>query len=113
MVDNEKALDEGLNSSSLNKKKDTLWPDRFPDSDELALRTHRAISWIDRAEQETADHDAAFIFYWIAFNAAYAQDIQGIDELGERDRLRQYFNHLLILDPEGRIFDAVWDMFSD
>ena len=96
MTEGRQVIGLGLTAQSLTEKKDTLWPDRFSDSNELALRTHRAISWIDRAEQETADYDAAFIFYWIAFNAAYAQDIQGFDELGERGRLRQYFNQLLI-----------------
>ena len=40
----------------------------------LGLRVHRALSWVERAERESDDPDAAFIFYWIAFNAAYAQD---------------------------------------
>ncbi|RLA40362.1 MAG: hypothetical protein DRR42_25985, partial [Gammaproteobacteria bacterium] len=44
--------------------------DNFPES--LSLRVHRALSWLNRAEQETKDHDARFIFLWVAFNAAYA-----------------------------------------
>ena len=35
---------------------------------------HRAISWIGRAEACGADDDARFIFLWIAFNAAYADE---------------------------------------
>ena len=54
----------------------TLYNPRFPDE---LLRIHRAIRWVERAEKEaekeTADPDAAFIFYWIAFNAAYARDM--------------------------------------
>lgn len=45
----------------------------------LALRIHRALSWLYRAEQ-AEDADGKFIFLWIAFNAAYAQEF---DE-GER-----------------------------
>ena len=47
--------------------------DNFPQA--LALRTHRALSWLQRAEQEVEDGDARFIFLWIAFNAAYANEI--------------------------------------
>lgn len=35
----------------------------------LRLRVHRALSWLDRAEQAD-DLDGRFIFLWIAFNAA-------------------------------------------
>ena len=37
----------------------------------LTLRVHRAMSWLNRAEQ-AEDVDGKFIFLWIAFNAAYA-----------------------------------------
>ena len=49
--------------------------DSLPDA--LQLRIHRALSWIGRAEREADDDDAAFIFYWIAFNAVYAEDKSG------------------------------------
>ena len=40
----------------------------------------RALSWLDRAENSTDDPDGAFIFYWIAFNAAYATyDAEAMD----------------------------------
>lgn len=45
----------------------------------LRVRIHRAISWLARAEQETQDPDAAFIFHWIALNAAYAHEF-GFEE---------------------------------
>ncbi len=40
----------------------------------IALRTHRALSWLNRAEL-CDDKDGRFIFLWIAFNAAYANDL--------------------------------------
>ena len=40
----------------------------------LTLRIHRALSWLHRAEQ-SEDMDGKFIFLWIAFNAAYAQEL--------------------------------------
>lgn len=49
---------------------------------ELGLRVHRAISWVQGAEQAAGreDADTAFICYWVAFNAAYAQgrDLHGL-----------------------------------
>jgi hypothetical protein len=59
----------------------------------LSLRVHRALSWLDRAERAAhelvephrrpgmprgrrdADLDAQFIFLWIAFNAAHATEM--------------------------------------
>ena len=40
----------------------------------LSLRVHRSLSWLQRAEQ-AEDLDGQFIFLWIAFNAAYATEI--------------------------------------
>lgn len=40
----------------------------------LTLRVHRALIWLSRAEQAD-DVDGRFIFLWIAFNSAYATDI--------------------------------------
>ncbi len=43
----------------------------FPET--MGLRVHRAISWIGRAEA-AGDDDARFLFLWIGFNAAYADE---------------------------------------
>lgn len=39
--------------------------------EQLNLRLRRALSWLERAEKEGEDCDAAFLFHWIAFNAMY------------------------------------------
>lgn len=41
----------------------------------LSLRVHRALSWLQRSEMQD-ELDGQFIFLWIAFNAAYATDIE-------------------------------------
>ena len=70
--------------------------DSLPDN--LALRMRRALSWLKRAEKETDDDDAAFIFYWIAFNAAYAKDRPRDLEMTERSPLRRLtFDDLFFL----------------
>ena len=84
--------------------------DSLPDN--LALRMRRALSWLKRAEKETDDDDAAFIFYWIAFNAAYAKDRPRDLEMTERSRFADFFDIVLSLDTDRTIYDAIWDRFS-
>lgn len=51
----------------------------------MGLRVHRSISWIGRPEQAT-DDDGRFIFLWIAFDAAYADNeslVAPFDQLHE------------------------------
>ena len=97
---------------ALRRKKDSIWPGGFSDEDNLGLRVHRAISWIERAEQESDDADAAFVFYWIAFNSAYAKDMRDAPDIGERTRFGEYFQVLVDLDAYRRIYDAVWSTFA-
>lgn len=81
--------------------------DGFPDG--FALRIHRAISWVGRAEKDGDDLDAAFLFYWISFNAAYADER---DAQSERDMFNWLFTQLTELDPENRLYSAVWNRFT-
>jgi hypothetical protein len=83
--------------------------DGFPPP--LALRVHRAISWLGRAEQEADDLDVRFILLWIGFNSAYAADLSS-DVAGERAAFRSFFEGLVALDKEHRIYNAVWTRFS-
>ena len=57
-------------SHAILKDKQRAIRANFPEK--MGLRVHRSISWIGRAELVGDDHDASFLFYWIAFNAAYA-----------------------------------------
>lgn len=77
----------------------------------LGLRVHRSISWIRRAETETSDDDVRFVLLWIAFNAAYASEIVSNDA-GERSAFSNFFERLVHLDGNRRIYDAVWKRFS-
>ena len=82
--------------------------------DTLDHRLDRALSWIARAEREVkvGDPDAAFIFYWIAFNAAYARDRPRDRDIPERDLFNDYFRTLLRLDSKGIVSKALWGRFS-
>lgn len=74
------------------------------------VRLHRAISWFGRAEQESDDMDARFIFLWIAFNAAYAREF-GFEQ-SEREQLRRFFAALLAIDDAGRLHAIALQQFS-
>ena len=83
----------------------------FPET--MGLRVHRAISWIGRAEASGDDADARFVFLWIAFNAAYADESEFQSSApGERALIVGYFNRLVGLDRERRIYGALWRRFS-
>jgi hypothetical protein len=74
-------------------------------------RTWRS-SWLQRAELAWNDHDAAFIFHWIAFNASCADELRATDAESERSVFADYFQRLTDLDGGGRIYGAIWDRFS-
>ena len=80
----------------------------------LALRVHRALSWLDRAEQLAAegDQDGSFVFLWIAFNAAYATEIDDRYRLSEQDSFRAFLQKLKDLDGPGRIEKLLWTEFA-
>ena len=77
----------------------------------LALRLHRSLSWIERAEKEAEDIDAAFIFYWIAFNAAYAKDMPESYAIEERGLFGEYFEMIVRFDAARSVYDAIWSRF--
>ncbi len=81
--------------------------DAQPDS--TRVRLHRAISWLVRAEQETEDTDARFLFLWISLNAAYAQEF-GFED-AEREQLRRFFEALLAHDKAGSLQDILFQQF--
>lgn len=84
--------------------------DGFPPA--LALRTHRALSWLQRAETEVEDHDARFVFLWIAFNAAYANQISDRRDFTERRLLVGFLNRLIDSDSGHLLYQMVWKRYS-
>ncbi len=75
------------------------------------LRLHRSLSWLDRAEQ-AEDDDGRFIFLWIAFNAAYAGDIDERYRLSEQETFNNFLQKLAELDERKRIDALIWQEFS-
>lgn len=81
-------------------------------SENLALRVHRALSWLDKAEQCNDDQDAQFIFLWIAFNAAYANELDDIYRRSEQETFRNFIDRLCDLDSNKYLSDLVWNEFT-
>jgi hypothetical protein len=78
----------------------------------LALRVHRALSWLDRAERSGDDLDARFIFLWIAFNAAYANEIVDRDRAPEQRVFEHFLQKLVDLDTDDILYGLIWTEFS-
>ncbi len=90
------------------KKRQRDERDNWPTN--LSLRVHRALSWLNRAEQED-DPDSRFIFLWIAFNAAYATDIDSRVFNGEKAVFNAFFEKLRDLDVNDKLGKLVWEKY--
>lgn len=77
----------------------------------LSLRVHRALSWFGRAEQ-CNDEDGRFIFLWISFNAAYANET-GELRIPEGRRVSDFLSRLVELDSKNDLASIVWDNYSN
>ena len=80
-------------------------------SEGLNLRVHRALSWLNRSEI-CDDEDAKFLFLWVAYNAAYAQTLQGLEQVTEHDKSNRFIEKLIALDSENKLYGLVWTEFS-
>lgn len=81
----------------------------YPSS--LSVRIHRALSWLKQAEQAT-DEDTKFIFLWISFNAAYAQDFEQKETYSERGMYQEFLSKLVELDTKKNLSELVWQQYS-
>lgn len=79
--------------------------DHYPQS--LNLRIHRALSWLNRAER-CEDGDSQFIFLWIAFNAAYANEIGEGEKSPEQKIFGQFIAKLVDLDKDEVLYQLIW-----
>lgn len=83
--------------------------DQYPSA--LSIRVHRALSWLNKAEQ-CRDDDSAFLFLWIAFNSAYAQDFEQKSSFGERGLFQEFLSKLVELDNQQQLSAIVWEQYS-
>ncbi len=80
-------------------------------SEALSTRVHRSLSWLKKAES-CNDEDSKFIFLWIAFNAAYAQEFEQKVNYGERGLYQEFLTRLVELDTENLLSHIVWHNYS-
>ena len=92
--------------------KDRQRVDQIKYPENLALRVHRALSWLGRAEESEGDEDAQFIFLWIAFNAAYANDVDKEYRIAEHQLFDKFIERLCKLDKSNHLSTIVWEEFS-
>lgn len=85
--------------------------ERHTHSEGLALRVHRALSWLNRAEQCKSDEDGRFIFLWISFNAAYAQQFSLEERSPEKAKAELFIRKLVELDSGNSLYELLWRSF--
>lgn len=97
-----------LNTSSQLK---TLLKAQTDMDSALATRLHRAISWLQCAE-EADNTDMEFIALWISFSACCAIDQQGDHPLGSHDQFTKFVEQLVDYDTEKKIYACLWEEYS-
>ena len=85
-------------------------------------RMRRALSWLRRSEQTAADDkDARFVFLWIAFNAAYGDDLlykrsikleAGSIGEPEHKRFMDFLSKIVKTDRDA-VYKIIWTRFSN
>ena len=98
---------DALSAAALRERHRAL---RSQQSDALATRLHRAISWLQRAEADERDEDTRYIHYWIALNAVYASDFDFEDS--ERNRAARFLARVVDADTKGSLHALLFRQFS-
>lgn len=80
-------------------------------SEGLSLRVHRALSWLNRAHQ-CEDPDGAFIFLWVAFNAAYANEVPSQHQVSEGQSFSAFLGKLVALDTHRMLHEVLWTRYA-
>ena len=95
-----------MTSTQLSRK---LKASNLPET--LTIRIHRAISWVKSAEKQDGNLDMKFLSLWIALNACYGVDLNGISSKPERAKLRDFTSSLVLYD-RSRLYNLFWEKFS-
>lgn len=79
--------------------------------DPVRLRIHRSFSWLEQA-QASSDDDMQFMCLWVAFNAAYARDLQHYDRGAESVVFRDFLQKICRFQPEA-LQHLIWDIYPN
>ena len=89
-------------SAVMNEHREDLTP----------LRLTRVNSWLDRARAMDLETEK-FLFYWIAFNAAYANATPEASVFTERDIFNHFIDRIVERDKEGQLYQVLWNIFPN
>ena len=89
-------------SAVMNEHREDLTP----------LRLTRVNSWLDRARATDLETEK-FLFYWIAFNAAYANATPEASVFTERDIFNHFIDRIVERDKEGQLDQVLWNIFPN
>ena len=81
--------------------------------EQFSIRIHRALSWLERAERETNDPDAGFLFNWISFNANYSIKQDFSNKVSEGQKFRDFFHLIIEVDEDNLVYSSVWSHFTN
>ena len=95
-----------MTSAQLSRK---LKTSNLPET--LTIRIHRAISWVKSAEKQDGNLDMKFLSLWIALNACYGVNLNGMSTKSERAKLRDFTSSLVLYDSS-RLYNLFWEKFS-
>ena len=84
----------------------------------FGIRIHRALSWLDKSEQEK-DLDSKFIFLWISLNSAYVVPLEYAKKVHTKNFLfstdessRSDFFSKMLKHNNKEIHQVIWKTFS-
>lgn len=86
--------------------------ERLNFSENNAIRIHRAISWLESANDVKENDDLSFISLWVSFNACYAVQVPSENLLSEKENFRVFLTKLVKHDAERRFYNLLWNQFS-
>lgn len=98
-------------TKNYNELKQRQPNERSDYSPNLGIRVHRALSWLNKAEQCT-DDDSKFTFLWIAFNSAYAQEFEQKLVYGEKGLYQEFLDKLVSVDATNKLHNIVWSEYA-
>ena len=78
--------------------------------DPVRLRIHRSFSWLKQAAVNSSE-DLQFMCLWVAFNAAYAKDLQNHDKPSESEEFRHFLQQICKADNQD-IYQLIWQTYS-
>ena len=87
--------------------------ERHSYGENLTVRIHRALSWLNKAIDCENDTDSQVIFLWIAFNAAYANEISDQHRPSNQKMFNEFLKKLSDMDSDFQLRNLSWSEFPN